>query len=474
MFRTRTKKRIDELNRRVEESDFTRPEKRDPKFESSDLELKYKLELAKQAYHEASFRNELENRSSLRKFGGALEEFSNIMRAAKTSMDFSALGRQGGLLVLGDPRLAPNAVKAGIKAGRSKEGAFEVSESIKERPNYKLYKESGLFIPERGYKLSDMEEVYMSRNANKIPGLRASQDSYEGTLKVLRADKFDQLLSYIERPDRPVTPAELKLLANFVNKFTGRGDFGGIRSLENMAAGLNHIFFAPRWVMSRFQVLTGQPLWTKTSKPGEPWFKGTGKVRALIAAEYAKTLMGIGTVMGLAVAAGGKVGTDRNSADYGKVIIGKNHIDFWAGLLQARRYLNDTFFANDKLGPNRKFGQKGWWGAQGKFFQSKLAPSLESAASLMAGEDVVGRPMKWRNVPEHLFAPISWPDMYQIMKEEGLSAGEIINLINMLGVSVQNYDSKSKMWDKTLTENIMSDVFGKNYDMREKEYKKSR
>ena len=98
------------------------------------------------------------------------------------------------------------------------------------------------------------------------------------------------------------------------------------------------MFFAPRLVASRFNLLAGQPL-----------YGGTNRTRNLIGQEYARFLMGVSVVMTLGYMAhlGLKdeeddkpfVGLDPRSTDFLKMRFGKTYIDPMAGLSQVTVFL---------------------------------------------------------------------------------------------------------------------------------------
>src|SRR5690606_18698368 len=84
------------------------------------------------------------------------------------------------------------------------------------------------------------------------------------------------------------------------------------------------VFFAPRLVASRFQLVLGQP-----------FYGGTARTRKLIAQEYAKFLTGIGLVYLLSGLMGAELEFDPRSSDFGKIKVGNTRIDPLAGISQV-------------------------------------------------------------------------------------------------------------------------------------------
>src|SRR5690606_20923954 len=125
--------------------------------------------------------------------------------------------------------------------------------------DYQLAVRSGVEFTDidSGGRLSQQEEATMSRLASKIPGVATSQRVYAVFLNLMRMQAFSTLARTLSLDGAPTTN-EAAALANYVNIATGRGNLGRFQAAATV---LNTIFFAPRYVASRFQLLFGQPLW---------------------------------------------------------------------------------------------------------------------------------------------------------------------------------------------------------------------
>src|SRR5690606_8088029 len=174
----------------------------------------------------------------------------NAARAILTSFDFSGLLRQGGFVVVGHPIRAARAIPKMFKAFASERAQQRIWDEIQARPNAPLYARSKLYLapPDSSQGLTKQEEAYMSRWAAGIPRVAASQRANTTALNVLRADSFDAMVQTLAR-GAEVTQAEADAIANYVNVATGRGTLG---KAEPAAMHLNTIFFAPKYVASRF------------------------------------------------------------------------------------------------------------------------------------------------------------------------------------------------------------------------------
>jgi hypothetical protein len=451
-FKTRTKNRITELEQKINTGDFTTKKRNSLALDKEALDLKFKKDQIIKEYHKARIEDTLARRTTLEKAKDMTIEAVNTVRAIKTSIDLSAVLRQGGFIVLGHPVRGIKAMPSMFKALRSEKGQFAVEQEIMKRANYKLYQESGLFLSDHGQKLSQMEEVYMSRWADKIPGVGASSRAYTTYLNRLRADSFDAMLKNLPTVSGKANPVEMKAIANFVNVATGRGNLG---LKEGALVGLNTVFFAPRYVLSRFQLMYGQP------------FKGGTRVtKQMVAKEYARFLTGIAVVYSLAIASGAKVGVDPHSSDFGKIIIGNTRLDPMVGLSQTATFTTRVL-TGDKSDPNqgRTLSLNGVTGRKAKemsaeqygrvvsnFLRSKIAPVPGAAWNWKTKKDVVGNKiervgdaedfLQGTSVPSNVIMPLALSDIYQTMQQQGIPKGTALSLLSIFGMGMQTYNKK--------------------------------
>ena len=236
-----------------------------------------------------------------------------------------------------------------------------------------------------------------------------------------------------------VTDAEAKAIANYINVATGRGHalLG-----EQAAPGLATIFFAPRYTMSRFQLLAGQPL-----------LGGSVRTRGLIAKEYAKYLTGVGVALGLGALAGGEIETDPRSSDFGKIKFGNRRINLLSGLSQAttlvsRAATGQTKTASgeirDLVGDKVKFGQGNLQDTLARFARTKLSPAFGTALDLRLGKNVVGEKVTPGSALAQLAVPLSLRDIYDSMKDNDVPEGMAMAALSLFGANIQNYDAAKK------------------------------
>jgi hypothetical protein len=416
------------------------------KLDQQAINIRAENTAAKEEFNKALFELRLKNRSPWRKFADTGRESLNAARALMTSFDLSAVLRQGGFIGFGNPVRAAKALPAMFKALRSENAQRQVMEEIRARKNYQdgTYDKAKLFLSDEGSNsLTKMEEAYMSRWASKIPGVAASQRAYTTFLNKLRADSFDAMVETLTRSGTPTTQ-ELRAIGNFINVATGRGNLG---AAAQAAVGLNTAFFAPRYVLSRFQLLAGQPL-----------YGGTARTRGLVAKEYAKVLAGAAIVYGLGQAAGATIEKDPRSSDFGKLKFGNTRVDPLFGLIQntvllSRLLSGTTKTSQGKVVPIR--GDKVPYGTGNsadvvfRYLRTKLSPLFGTALNVASGKDVTGQPVTAKDAAIGAVVPITFQDIKKVMEAQGIPKGTIFTLLSLFGAGVQTYDQKKKGSDSS-------------------------
>lgn len=449
-------RRTAEVQRRLREGDFSKPVKKERPTDKELDQLRFENAKAKQEYARANFERELANQSLPRKALRTGAEIANTARAVMTSADLSAMLRQGGFIALGHPVRAAKGVPAMLKAFASEKAAFKVDEEILARPNAPLYRQAGLYLAEQNNHLpSKMEEAYMSRWAQKIPGVSGSARAYSTFLNKLRADSFDAMVASLSATGKP-TIEEAKAVANFINVATGRAPLG---RMEPAGQSLATIFFSPRYVASRFQLLAGQP-----------FYGGNKRTRQLVAKEYGRFLIGLGVVYALLAAAQDDddpmVELDPRSSDFGKVRFGETRVDPLAGLAQVTTFLARELTGETKnlkgkvtrlredmrplnLFRERDRTKKDPFGSDGgdvaaRFLRTKLAPVPGAVANLISGRNVIGEETSLGTEAMNTIIPLSFREIGKTMEEQGIPRGSVLMLLSLLGMGVNTYAEKEK------------------------------
>jgi len=305
--------------------------------------------------------------------------------------------------------------------GLTEKGEHKIDLEIASRPNFGNYVRDKLSLTEHGQALGKMEEAFMSRYAEKIPGIAQSQRAYTTAANVSRADSYDVLASTLSRWNgAPITPEEGWLIANYINVATGRG---GGQTFGQALTGLNSVLFAPRNLISRFEFLIGQPLWAGILSGKAP-LRGTLRVRALVAAEYGRFLTGMATVYALASAAGMEIGYDPRKSTFGKIRVGNTWLDPLAGLSQATVFLSRLWTGEKVTLKGREIalrGERQVYGAGDMgdvlwdFARSKFSPVVGASVSALGGKTFEGSPITLGSMAADLFMPMAPQDIYATM-----------------------------------------------------------
>lgn len=481
----RLKTERSKLEARIAAEDY---EPRKPKLREATAEIVKLRSEVKQAKIQIATRFlelEMAKRGPVGKFLAWTSQTLHLSRAIMTSMDFSAVLRQGGFIALGHPVRAARIMWTMFHSFVSQKVADKAIDDLKARPYFQYYEKAGLELTDvDGADLTRLEEQFMSRWIQKlemVPNqevknrlrtarnwltapIRGSGRAFVTFLNILRADTFDAMTASLSKNERKPTLEEMKAVANYVNIATGRGKIG--MTHKQAMTGLNHVFFAPRLVASRFNLLFVQPIWG-----GDVSMRESGlRVRALIAAEYARFLLGVSTALGLAALIMGDddddqkglVSLDPRNTDFLKVRFGDQYFDPLTGLAQvtvfATRMLGgETVTADGTVVPLRnagtlwrlsdlmgdedigdvKFGKPATGDVLWRFLRTKLAPLPSAILNVAAGSDVVGQPVTPADAALGMFMPISAGDIVNVWRKEGIEGGLPFTVLSMLGVGTQ-------------------------------------
>lgn len=433
------------LRDRMARGDFS-PKPKAPIDISKDaraMSLAAEHEKLKRDYQQSRAKDQAARMTAGQKTWANVKETINLHRNYITAFDLPPVFRQGGFISLGNPaRAARNFVRS-LSAISKEQTALRIEQEILHRPNATLYARFKLELPSfHENRLSVQEEMVMSRLAQRIPGLRASNRGFITFLNLMRADTFDAMIKNMAKDPKNPTALEGSATANYINVTTGRGPLAP--KIKASSELLSTAFFAPRLLISRVQLLAGQPL-----------YKGNARTRALIALEYGKALTGGAAVFGLAMLAGAEVETDPRSSDFLKLKFGDTRLDPLMGLQQVTVLLAREIFTREtkslrtgKVSPI--FGDKVPYGGEtgGKigvrFLRTKIAPSLGTAWDVWSGEDVKGDKVTPASATKNALIPISYQDIYKVMKEQGVPEGTALQMLNFMGMGLQHFDEKER------------------------------
>lgn len=452
----RIQTRMDKLKKRMETGDFSKPEKRKKATDDELLALQVEEENLKEAWAKMVFERQLASRGPGKRLLDAGQQTLNTARAVLTSFDVSAVLRQGGFIVLGNPLRGFRNLGPMFQAFGSDKFAKEEKFRLERRENFKngAYQQSKLFLADvnKVDQMTQQEEAFMSRWIKKLPkgakglyigsAIQGSQRAYTVFLNRLRMDTFDAMVANLKKGSEP-TPQEMSAVANYINIATGRGDLGKFNQAGTM---LNTVFFAPRLVASRFQILAGYP-----------YFTASGRTKALVLREYGKFFAGATLVYVIGALAQGDddepIETDPRSSDFLKIRFGDTRVDPLSGLIQAtvlvsRLVSGEKKQASGKIVPIR--GEKVPYGADdsfdvmGNFVRTKFSPIVGSAVNVVTGKNVVGEPTDIGEETKRMLIPMSFTEMKETLEAQGVPEATALIMLQLFGMGVQTYTPGKK------------------------------
>ena len=396
------------------------------------------------------------------KLGRSLGDIINIPRSVMSSMDVSFGLRQALVAAAYDPGTWFRSWRQqfallgkwteGLGAEQGGEGAYKaLMEHIYDSPNFPLYQEMKLAITDMEHALGLREEGFQSNLAEKLTGgvhspIRGSGRAYTGMAIKLRTELADKLLADAMAGGQDVhDPEFLAELGHFINGITGRGKFP-TKSLEEGSPLLSALFFSPRLMASRLQMLN-------------PIHYVTGN--AFVRKQYIKAgLRFYGTIATVLAAVkyfvpGASVTFNPRSSDFGKIKLANNRIDIGGGfnqfihlfgMIATGEKQNTTTGQVTKLGSG-KFGQMTRADAFINFMEGKLSPSSSIVKDWASDSDPkhLGAQFNtWDEFTSHM-TPLIAQDAWQVYNDpsgtglNGIGAAVAGYGLESTGVGLQNY-----------------------------------
>lgn len=406
------------------------------------------------------------------KIWNTLGELPSLPKAWKATLDRSAYLRQGGLLIrhgkevldavsktmviaedaADAQRLADTLGKVGIHVDAgSIPNAEDVMRAVNNGKWAEVRRQAGLVIEEwgPGAKVELKNENFTSKLATLIPGAKMSERAFVVYLNKLRADVFDNIAEAWQREGRQFTQKDLTDLADYLNKATGHGDLG---QFEGAARVLSKLWFAPRNVVSRYQVI---------EKLFDP------RTSSLVRQEMAKdlavyvgggiTLLSLAAMSGLAV-----VELDPRSPDFGKMHVGPTRIDLWGGYQQIARYTAQLITGQAKASTGTIYDTNRM-DVIGRYLRNKLSPAGGLGVSILDDQNFQGGKFQLLSAQTatDLFAPLFLTDLVEAVKQDGLE-GLAVAPLSFFGVSTQSYTTPGEALQQA-RDKVAEERFGSSY-----------
>jgi hypothetical protein len=380
---------------------------------------------------------------------GLFQNTQAFIRTLMTSYDISAPGRQGkGLITHGGFWRSFDDM---FRAWGSENAAKAVQDSIVNHP-------SGFFQPtikiksgvnagkftsiaeQAGLAYGGKQgrpEMFGSKLAEKLPGVKASERAYTAFLDKARSDVFAKLYGQAVKEGRGTSDVA-RQIADSINISTGIGRLGDVAHSETAMKALSNIFFAPKLMASRVQMYT-RVLNPKTYYAVDP----------IVRKEALRSLFGIvgtGLVLGeVAQGLGAKVSNDPTNTDFRKIKIGNSRIDNFSGLQQygvaAVRFLTgqSTSSVSGRTSnlEKPKFGGQTRQDVVQNFLTNKLAPIPSFVWAWMGNKEFDGTPFDAKQAMLQRTVPLVIQDLLEIAKEDPSLIP--LGLLPLIGEGVQTY-----------------------------------
>lgn len=280
----------------------------------------------------AEWRSKMTHGELLKSIGHGMSVASGMSKSMLSSMDNSALGRQGikvfwNSVFKRDGVWLKNAKKSFVDLFSTKqsgrEAMREIMADVLSRPNAinGTYGKMKLDI-------GNVEEAYPEQAPERIPlygkAYKRTEAAFVGFQYRTRADVADIYLKIAEgygnKSGVDMTSKEqLESIGRLVNTLTGRGHLG--KSMERAAGALNNVFFAPKFFKSNWDFLTMHLM------TGDTPF-----VKQQAALNMVRFVAGTAAVMSVASALGADIELDPRSTDFGKIRVGKTRFDITGGV----------------------------------------------------------------------------------------------------------------------------------------------
>jgi hypothetical protein len=449
-YKKALQKSAERYEQRLRDKEFTKEKPKPLALDEEATKLKLERDKIKQDFDLEQEKARMANRSMGEKVWDTTMDVWNLPKSFLASIDMSAPFRQGAILSLANPTAGAKSFGEMFRQAFSEKKATEWLLKLRETPEYAVMRDAKLYLAEPTTKLTAKEESFLSNLAGKIPLIgplvKGSERAYTGYLNKLRVDVFaigaDQLRQQGITPES--NPDAYKSWANFINNATGRGNLGG---LEMAAPVLNGLFFSPRYVVSRLNLLNPVTY---------------GKMPAPVRKMAMKNMIGyigFGAItLALFSAAGADVELDPRSSDFGKIRFGDTRYDIWAGFQQPIRLLGQLISGQRKSTKTGeitelnkdKFPYETRADVALRFGRSKLSPSAGTVANLLAGETIVGEDVTIQGELVKNAVPLYLQDMKGIYEEEGVTGLTETMIPAFFGIGVQSYSGKSGLENKEL------------------------
>lgn len=401
-------------------------------------------ELDKALYKRDLLREELRSKIYSAKpvtIWGRIGDVFDLKRLLQTTGELSFALRQLGMFAGMHPVQMTEKTLQSLRSLVDPVYRYKVNRAIFNDEDMPLAHRAGLRMTPIGSvsSLTQQEEYLMGRWSERIPVVREFTQAGITLLNLVRLAHFKTLYRTLGTTEQGMPMANAKFLGNAVNVFSGRP---GLGKAETIAVGFNRFFYAPKWVISRFAVLYGQPVWHDIRKPGTLRLNPeiALKARAIVIGEYARFFASLAAYYSLSMLAGGELDDDRHSNTFGQVRWGKDkYIDPTMGIgriIALHFQLAEGLKKSDATSQEKKLSGYTKFVEIARYGRGKLGPLPGDIVDFLVGETIVGEKV---TVTQWLkeFPPIAWGDIYDAMTaDQEVDENAALSVLTFFGQSL--------------------------------------
>lgn len=407
-------------------------------------------------------------RDLLLKVGGKTGvELLASTRLAKTTLEFSTVGRQGMGYFYINPHVAAANLPDLAKAFASEDAARAMEVARRADPLYPLYaaakgRDSSVTAGLAG-QTEDMAANFINRG--RYNPIRRVTDANDAFLNGAEWELFQWKMATLPPTEQNLKNAQDTLrVFNHVRGYVSVGN----DKIDNILAHLSLPYFSPRWVLSRGALVI------------DAFRPGVARKEAI------KAVIGIASTNVAIAALGNQTGVwnvdlDSNSSDFMKLRVGPFRQDMTAGFQPLTVFISRL--ATGKTSPSDTFeggvykdnGSKpqSRWKTVADFNRSKYSPAAGEIENQRTEKDVIGNPIQrpWDNpfaFMERMYGPISAGDVISAYEEYGLEMALAVSL-NTIGFGTAAYESTREEYFRKFGQQMYPDK-----DMSDKDKEKFR
>lgn len=471
-IKTRLANELEKQKEKLENGDFEPEVKKPPiKLDAEGLKLKDDVLKARENIDIRRMKQMYEKRSAEEKIGRVIDEAITSARVLQTSFDVSMPFRQGLWGVAKQALALPIGENLTFKQQRQLIGQFgkmykavgsptlsrRIMANIHESPRFADSQKAGLHLEDPLSKFAEERlDTYGPAYINRVPFIGKSIDlpgggkiggltmaSERGAtvfVNSMKWDVYNNFVNIFEKQGKTFENSKdlYKAAAVYSNQVVGRGKLP--IAIDKATPITKHLFFSLRLQASRLQLLTNflNPVF---------YAKTPSAIRNAYLKDMVKFVALGTTVLGIAHAAGLKVGVNPYSSDFGKIHVGDTQYDIWGGFSQWAVFLTRLIRAKstDSHGKTKDFGtgmkDENRLSLLMRFARSKSAPEASFTWNTLEGKDYLGRETNVGKESLKLISPMLGQDIYQAYQDGGVQKAIITAVLAAHGVGTQTYDN---------------------------------